>query len=81
MKVNKQKSAAELAALIQALRKELAALQQYNILLEKQIEWMKAPDYDPSKPIPKVPLLFPLLLLSLCFILTHIKTGIDDPCD
>lgn len=53
VKVNKQKSAAELAALIQALRKELIMLQDYNTLLEKQLEWMKAPDYDPSKPLPK----------------------------
>eukprot|EP00026_Physarum_polycephalum_P001526 Phypoly_transcript_01528.p1 GENE.Phypoly_transcript_01528~~Phypoly_transcript_01528.p1 ORF type:complete len:1080 (+),score=256.77 Phypoly_transcript_01528:75-3314(+) len=54
VKVNKQKSAAELAALIQALKKELAALQQYNLLLEKQLDWIKScPDYDPTKPMPK----------------------------
>lgn len=65
VKVNKQKSAAELAALIQALRKELISLQDYNTLLEKQIDWMKSPDYDPLKPLPKV-----AGLLSALFSLT-----------
>lgn len=54
VKVNKQKSAAEMAALIATLKKELSALQAYNVSLEKQIEFMKSPEYDPAKPLPKV---------------------------
>jgi hypothetical protein len=37
------------------MKKELASLQQYNLLLEKQLDWIKStPDYDPTKPMPKV---------------------------
>lgn len=53
MKVNAQKSAAELAALIDTLKKELISLQHYNSTLEKQIEYMRSADYDPNKPLPK----------------------------
>lgn len=51
-KVNQQKSVAELMALVEQLTKELNALQNYARVLEKQIAYMKSPDYDPSKPLP-----------------------------
>eukprot|EP01102_Stenamoeba_stenopodia_P019656 TRINITY_DN7471_c0_g1_i1.p1 TRINITY_DN7471_c0_g1~~TRINITY_DN7471_c0_g1_i1.p1 ORF type:complete len:934 (-),score=240.86 TRINITY_DN7471_c0_g1_i1:200-3001(-) len=51
-KVNQQKSVAELMALVEQLTKELSALQNYAKILEKQIAYMKSPEYDPTKPLP-----------------------------
>jgi len=36
------------------INRELNALQTYARVLEKQIAYMKSPDYDPSKPLPAV---------------------------
>jgi kinesin family protein 5 len=52
VKVNRQLSAAELQARIEALTNQLTALQKYVTSLEQNIAFMKSPDYVPGKPLP-----------------------------
>eukprot|EP01116_Phalansterium_solitarium_P010379 TRINITY_DN2510_c0_g1_i3.p1 TRINITY_DN2510_c0_g1~~TRINITY_DN2510_c0_g1_i3.p1 ORF type:complete len:843 (+),score=357.36 TRINITY_DN2510_c0_g1_i3:194-2722(+) len=49
--INKKRSIAELEALVANLTKEVRGLQKYCKALEKHIEYMQSPDYDPSKPM------------------------------
>ncbi|EFA80039.1 kinesin-1 [Heterostelium album PN500] len=53
VKVNSQKSAAELLAIIGVLTKELSSLKHYSLSLEKLVEYMKSPEYIPGSPIPE----------------------------
>eukprot|EP01132_Coremiostelium_polycephalum_P002820 gene2820-3505_t len=52
VKVNQQKSAAELQIIVNALTKELSSLKIYSISLENLITYMKSPNYVPGV-IPK----------------------------
>ena len=51
---NVQRSAEELMIIVQTLKSELMKMRRYSSRLEKQIAYMKSPEYDPSKPLPKV---------------------------
>ncbi|KYQ90484.1 kinesin-1 [Tieghemostelium lacteum] len=53
VKVNQQKSAAELQAIVNALSKELSSLKLYSIGLENLVNYFKSPEYVPGNPIPK----------------------------
>lgn len=50
---NVQRSAEELMIIVQTLKSELLKMRRYSSQLEKQIAYMKSPEYDPSKPMPK----------------------------
>eukprot|EP00026_Physarum_polycephalum_P001890 Phypoly_transcript_01893.p1 GENE.Phypoly_transcript_01893~~Phypoly_transcript_01893.p1 ORF type:complete len:964 (+),score=247.70 Phypoly_transcript_01893:126-3017(+) len=52
VKVNRQLSAAELQARIDALTNQLTSLQKYVAGLEKTVAFMKSPEYVPGKPLP-----------------------------
>jgi kinesin family member 5 len=52
VKVNAQKSVAELNAIINRMKKELSAMKAYADGLEKTIEWMKGPEYVKGKDPP-----------------------------
>lgn len=49
--INKKRSMEEMEALLKNLEKEVTWLRKYCTKLEKQIEFMQSPDYDPSKPV------------------------------
>lgn len=51
-KQNKLLSAEQLQKLVEKLTAEIAALKKYAAGLEKTIEWMKSPQYQPGKPPP-----------------------------
>lgn len=53
VKVNRQLSAAELQARIEALTGQLTALQKHATSLEKTIAFMKSPDYKPGAALPE----------------------------
>ncbi|KAF2077864.1 hypothetical protein CYY_000826 [Polysphondylium violaceum] len=53
VKVNQQKSAAELQAIVNALTKELGTLKMYSLGLENLVNYFKSPNYIPGSPIPK----------------------------
>eukprot|EP01133_Synstelium_polycarpum_P007635 gene7635-8932_t len=59
VKVNSQKSAAELLAIINVLTGELSSLKNYSMSLEKLVELMKSPDYVPGTPLPDLASLLP----------------------
>ncbi|KAK5577751.1 hypothetical protein RB653_002699 [Dictyostelium firmibasis] len=53
VKVNQEKSAAELQIIVNALSKELSILKVYSISLENLVNYFKSPAYQPGNPIPK----------------------------
>ncbi|KAN0036891.1 hypothetical protein ACTFIV_002211 [Dictyostelium citrinum] len=53
VKVNQEKSAAELQIIVNALTKELSILKVYSISLENLVNYFKSPSYQPGNPIPK----------------------------
>ncbi|GAM26438.1 hypothetical protein SAMD00019534_096130 [Acytostelium subglobosum LB1] len=59
VKINQQKSAAELLAIISVLTNELSSLKHYSLSLEKRIEYMRSPDYVPGSPLPELATLAP----------------------
>ena len=52
VQINKQLSIEELEAALKKLQKEYSSCKAYSTKLEKQVAWMKSPEYDPSKPLP-----------------------------
>ncbi|KAM9981593.1 hypothetical protein ACTFIY_003888 [Dictyostelium cf. discoideum] len=53
VKVNQEKSAAELQIIVNALTKELSILKVYSISLENLVNYFKSSSYQPGNPIPK----------------------------
>ncbi|EGC33388.1 hypothetical protein DICPUDRAFT_154579 [Dictyostelium purpureum] len=53
VKVNQEKSAAELQIIVNALTKELNTLKAYSISLENLVNYFKSPSYQPGQSIPK----------------------------
>ncbi|KAM9964762.1 hypothetical protein ACTFIW_004544 [Dictyostelium discoideum] len=53
VKVNQEKSAAELQIIVSALTKELSILKVYSISLENLVNYFKSSSYQPGNPIPK----------------------------
>ena len=51
-KQNRLLSAEQLQKLVEKLTAEISALKKYTAGLEKTIEWMKSPQYQPGKPPP-----------------------------
>eukprot|EP00727_Mastigamoeba_balamuthi_P007264 m51a1_g3158 putative kinesin heavy chain (1100) ;mRNA; r:353669-357500 len=52
VKCNVQRSPAQLEKLIAEMEKEVRTWVNKNLALERQIEWVKCPNYDPAAPIP-----------------------------
>lgn len=48
VKVNARRSAAELEKMLDTLKADYSKLQSYSQNLEKLVEWMKSPNYDPA---------------------------------